>query len=55
MVASVGPGALAAGLTTPSDWARGIADLRRTAVPGGTFHYTFFKAEARVSGVAGSA
>jgi SAM-dependent methyltransferase len=37
---------LAAGLTTAADWDRGIADLHRTAEPGGTFHYTFFKALA---------
>lgn len=37
---------LAAGLSTPADWDRGIADLHRTAEPGGTFHYTFFKAVA---------
>ncbi|MEU2360624.1 methyltransferase domain-containing protein [Streptomyces noursei] len=46
MVESVRADALAAGLTGPADWDRGIADLRRTAEPGGTFHYTFFKAVA---------
>ncbi|MFI9718258.1 methyltransferase domain-containing protein [Streptomyces sp. NPDC052396] len=46
MVESIGAEALAAGLTTAADWERGIADLRRTAEAGGTFHYTFFKAEA---------
>ncbi|GAB2611947.1 methyltransferase domain-containing protein [Streptomyces capparidis] len=46
MVASVREDALAAGLTTPGEWERGIADLRRTARDGGTFHYTFFKALA---------
>jgi SAM-dependent methyltransferase len=45
MVASVRDGALAAGLTTPADWDRGIADLLRAA-DDGTFHYTFFKALA---------
>jgi SAM-dependent methyltransferase len=45
MVASVRDRALAAGLTTPADWDRGIADLLRT-VADGTFHYTFFKALA---------
>ncbi|MGQ0840875.1 L-histidine N(alpha)-methyltransferase [Actinokineospora sp.] len=49
MVESVRDEALAAGLTTPADWDQGIADLRRTAADGGTFHYTFFKALA-VSG-----
>ena len=46
MVESVRDDALAAGLTTRADWDRGIADLRRTADDGGTFHYTFFKALA---------
>jgi SAM-dependent methyltransferase len=38
--------ALAAGLTTRADFDRGIAELRRTAEDGGTFHYTFVKAHA---------
>ncbi len=46
MVESVRDDALAAGLTTRTDWDRGIADLYRTADDGGTFHYTFFKAVA---------
>lgn len=46
MIESVRDNALAAGLMTPSDWARGIADLRRTAAADGTFHYTFFKGVA---------
>ncbi|KUJ41305.1 methyltransferase type 11 [Streptomyces albus subsp. albus] len=46
MVESVEQDALAAGLTTPDTWRRGIADLHRTAEEGGTFHYTFFKARA---------
>ncbi|MFI6487554.1 L-histidine N(alpha)-methyltransferase [Streptomyces sp. NPDC050564] len=46
MIESVREDALAAGLMTPSDWARGIADLHRTATADGTFHYTFFKAHA---------
>ncbi|MGI8331712.1 methyltransferase domain-containing protein [Actinomadura scrupuli] len=46
MIESVRDEALAAGLTTPADWDRGIADLRRTADDGGTFSYTFFKAVA---------
>ncbi len=46
MIESVRDDALAAGLTTRTDWDRGIADLRRTADDGGTFHYTFFKALA---------
>ncbi|TDD62614.1 methyltransferase domain-containing protein [Actinomadura darangshiensis] len=46
MVESVRGDAVAAGLTTPADFDRGIADLRRTAAADGTFHYTFFKAVA---------
>ncbi|WP_262403087.1 methyltransferase domain-containing protein [Actinomadura sp. CNU-125] len=46
MVGSVRQEALAAGLTTPDEWERGIEGLRRTAEPGGTFHYAFFKATA---------
>jgi SAM-dependent methyltransferase len=48
MVAAVRDEAVAAGYITEQAWDRGIADLRRTAEPGGTFHYTFFKATARV-------
>ncbi|MFJ2863443.1 methyltransferase domain-containing protein [Kitasatospora sp. NPDC087314] len=46
MVEAVRPEALAAGLTTPAAFDQGVADLRRAAEPGGTFHYTFFKAVA---------
>lgn len=46
-VEAVRADALAAGLTTPEAFDRGIAELRRTAEPGGTFHYTFFKGVAR--------
>jgi SAM-dependent methyltransferase len=46
MVAGVGEGAVAAGLTTPDRWRRGIDDLRRTGADGGTFHYTFFRGTA---------
>ncbi|MFI0785263.1 methyltransferase domain-containing protein [Streptomyces lydicus] len=46
MIESVRTEALRTGLTTAADWDRGLADLRRTAEPGGTFHYTFFKATA---------
>jgi len=45
---------LAAGLTTADAWDRGIADLRRTAEPGGTFHYTYFKAVAANPGHGGA-
>jgi len=47
MVESVRDEALGTGLITPTAWDRGIADLRRTAEDGGTFHYTFFTAFAR--------
>jgi SAM-dependent methyltransferase len=46
MIESVRDDALAAGLITRTAWDRGIADLRRTAEVGGTFHYTFAKAVA---------
>lgn len=46
MMASVRDEAVAAGLATPADWDRGVADLLRAAGPEGTFHYTFFKATA---------
>ncbi|MEU9980290.1 methyltransferase domain-containing protein [Streptomyces sp. NPDC050856] len=54
MIEAVRDDALAAGLTTPADWSRGMADLRRTATEDGTFHYTFFKGTA-VKGGAGTA
>ena len=38
MVRAVRDDAVAAGLTTPEEFDRGIADLRRTAGEGGTFH-----------------
>ncbi len=44
MVGSVRDRSIAAGLSTPDAWERGIRDLKRAAEPGGTFHYTFFKA-----------
>jgi SAM-dependent methyltransferase len=47
MVESVHDRAVAAGLRTESEWAAGIRDLERSAEPGGTFHYTFFKAVGR--------
>lgn len=53
MIDSVRADALSAGLTSEADWDRGIADLRRSAEDGGSFHYTFFKATAlRGEGVA---
>jgi SAM-dependent methyltransferase len=50
MVAGVGADAVAAGLMPAEEWALGIAELERTARPGGTFHYTFFKARAHAGG-----
>jgi SAM-dependent methyltransferase len=50
MVESVRDAALLAGLMTEPAWERGVADLRRTAEDGGTFHYTFFKATAVLQG-----
>ena len=44
MVESVRERAIAAGLRTPAEWSQGIRDLEKAAGPGGTFHYTFFKA-----------
>ncbi|MDT0345789.1 methyltransferase domain-containing protein [Streptomyces litchfieldiae] len=46
MVEAVRDEALTAGLMTRTDLDRGIADLRRTAEDGGTFHYTFVKGHA---------
>ncbi|MGH3879502.1 MAG: methyltransferase domain-containing protein [Actinophytocola sp.] len=46
MVAGVRDEALAAGLVTETEWRQGIAALERTAEPGGTFLYTFFKGTA---------
>ncbi|BEP14364.1 methyltransferase domain-containing protein [Acidothermaceae bacterium B102] len=48
MVALVREDALAADQIDAATWDLGIADLRRTAQPGGTFHYTFVKGVARV-------
>ncbi|TYB48914.1 methyltransferase domain-containing protein [Actinomadura chibensis] len=46
MVEAVRDEAVAAGLSTPADFDRGVADLRRAAAEDGTFHYAFFKATA---------
>lgn len=46
MIEGVREAALAAGLLTAEAIDAGIADLRRTAAPGGVFCYTFFKAVA---------
>ncbi|HXK59339.1 MAG TPA: methyltransferase domain-containing protein, partial [Acidobacteriota bacterium] len=47
MVEGVGKQAVELGYTDPSEWARGIRDLYRTAENDGTFCYTFFKAVGR--------
>lgn len=44
MIEGVRESALKAGLATPADFDRGIADLYRTAESDGVFCYTFFKA-----------
>ena len=46
MIEGVRQPALAAGLATAADFDNGVADLYRTAEPGGVFCYTFFKARA---------
>ena len=46
MVEGVGVRAMQAGLMDPDSWRQGIAELHRTAGPGGVFNYTFFKARA---------
>ncbi|RKN43204.1 methyltransferase domain-containing protein [Streptomyces hoynatensis] len=46
MVEGVREEAVAAGLSTAEEFARGLDDLRLTAGPGGIFHYTFFKGHA---------
>ncbi len=47
MVQGVREQALTAGYLNPEEWEKGVTDLLGTAGPGGTFCYTFFKAEAR--------
>jgi len=48
MVEGVRAEALSKGLMSPSQWEKGIADLRETGTSStGTFCYTFFKARAR--------
>jgi hypothetical protein len=46
MVEGVRDRALSAGLIDRAAWEKGIADLKASAGPGGTFCYTFFKAVA---------
>lgn len=47
MIEGVREEALAAGLIDSASWEEGIAALKASAEPGGTFCYTFFKAVAR--------
>jgi hypothetical protein len=44
MVEGVKEQAIANHLITEREWNLGIAELSRSAEPGGTFNYTFFKA-----------
>jgi SAM-dependent methyltransferase len=44
MIESIREEALSRGLIDETSWERGLADLYRTAEPGGSFCYTFFKA-----------
>ncbi|MFJ9513605.1 methyltransferase domain-containing protein [Streptomyces sp. NPDC101754] len=46
MVAAVRAQAVTAGLGTPEQWDRGLADLRASAGDGGTFYLTFFRGRA---------
>jgi SAM-dependent methyltransferase len=46
MVEGVEENAVARGLATEADWARGVTDLYRTTREYGTFHYAFYKATA---------
>jgi SAM-dependent methyltransferase len=56
MIAGIRDAAIAAGLLSAGEFDAGIADLYRTAEPGGVFCYTFFKAVAVArAGEAGAA
>lgn len=46
MVEGARDAAVARGMIGEAEWAEGIAALHRTAAPGGTFRYTFFRARA---------
>ena len=48
MIEGVRKPAIVSGLMSEADFDRGIADLYRTAEPGGVFCYTFFKGTATV-------
>jgi ubiquinone/menaquinone biosynthesis C-methylase UbiE len=43
MVEGVKAKAISSGLISQEEWERGIADLKKTAQPDGTFSYTFYK------------
>lgn len=47
MVEGVEEEAIASGMISKEEWAKGIRDLNRTAREDGTFCYTFFKATAK--------
>jgi SAM-dependent methyltransferase len=47
MVEGVKEQAVGSGMITAKEWEKGIAELKRSAGPDGTFNYTFFKATAR--------
>jgi SAM-dependent methyltransferase len=46
MVEGVRESAVGGGMISRADWENGLADLRKTAGPDGTFSYTFFKGVA---------
>jgi SAM-dependent methyltransferase len=50
MVEGVKDQAISRGLIKDSEWNKGIKDLKRSAGPGGTFNYTFFKAVGKKAG-----
>ncbi len=50
MVEGVKEQAVGRGLVGEAEWDRGIADLKRSAGPDGTFSYTFFKAVGKKPG-----
>lgn len=54
MIEGVRTAAIDAGMMSPGDFDRGIADLYRTAEDDGVFCYCFFKARATRAGRAGS-
>ena len=47
MIEGIREAVVGEGIETKAVMDQGIADLRLTSQPGGTFNYTFFKARAR--------